>query len=196
MGNISIWWFHWFLHVAERMKFSSDFVVFLSAPKCLVCTKNSTNLNGESWYLLVTYGAIIGQQGKAKKSQFWGLSTMLNKPQKWTESRKVNKTPKTAPKRMGENGKPVCPHPFGHVTHTRTEIRTAGGKQERGGKRPHREVDNKPKIAKKMKFLVLNPKPNPQKKPYPQTLNPNPPNLSLNPKPYPKSLIPHPLNRN
>ena len=60
---------------------------------------------------------------------------------------------------MGENGKPVCPHPFGHVTSTKTEIRTAGGEQERGGKRPQREEDNKLKIAKKRKFLVLNPKP-------------------------------------
>jgi hypothetical protein len=64
------------------MKFSSDFVFFLSAPKGLVCTKNSTNLNGEIGNLLITYGAINGQQGKAEKSQFWGLSTMLNKPQK------------------------------------------------------------------------------------------------------------------
>ena len=53
---------------------------------------------------------------------------------------------------MGENGKPVCPHPFGHVTSTRTEIRTAGGEQERGGKRPQREEDNKPKIANKGNF--------------------------------------------
>ena len=53
---------------------------------------------------------------------------------------------------MGENGKPVCPHPFGHVTSTRTVIRTAGGEQERGGKRPQREEDNKPKNAKKGDF--------------------------------------------
>jgi len=148
------------------------FVVFISATKCLVHTKNSTKLNGESWYLLVTYGAIIGQQGKAKKSQFWGLSTMLNKPQKWTESRKVNKTPKTVPKgwRKMENQFAHIHLDMWQAPEQRSEQLVESKKEEGKG---HRE--------RRITYWKLPKKGNFSTKPYPQTVNPNPKKKTLSP---------------
>jgi hypothetical protein len=71
------------------MKFSSDFVVFLSAPKCLVHTKNSTNMNGKS---LVFIGNIWSHNWPARESEKKSILGLVNHAE---QAPKVNRKQKS-----------------------------------------------------------------------------------------------------